>query len=100
MSRIAGSTDQELADREPAESLFEALVEVAAHRAAKIVAADQREQRWVVGIEGLARYLGGCSPRLARELRAKGMPARKVGKRLYFDTREVDAFLEREGAAA
>jgi hypothetical protein len=30
----------------------------------------------------------------------RGCPARKVGKRLFFRVAEVDAFLEREGAAA
>jgi hypothetical protein len=74
------------------EDFFEAL----AQRAAEIVAAGAPKQRWLVGIDGLADYLG-CPHRLARELRAKGLPARKVGKRLYFDLRLVDEFLEREG---
>jgi hypothetical protein len=75
--------------------LFEAL----AQRAAEIVCSRPPERRWLVGIEGLAGYLG-CSQRLARELRAKGLPAQKVGKRLYFDMREVNEFLAREGAAS
>ena len=36
--------------------------------------------------------------RLARELRAKGMPAKRIGKRIYFDVLEVDEFIAREGA--
>jgi hypothetical protein len=74
------------------EELFEAL----AQRAAEIVSSRPPERRWLVGVEGLAGYLG-CSHRLARELRAKGLPARKLGKHLYFDLQEVDAFLDREG---
>ena len=74
------------------------LLEAVAQRAAQIAAAPP-EPRWLVGIDGLAAYLN-CPPRLARELRAKGMPARKVGKRLYFRVEEVDDFLDREGTAA
>jgi Helix-turn-helix domain len=77
------------------EELFEAL----AQRAAEIVLSRPPTRRWAVGVDGLASYLG-CSCRLARELRAKGLPARKIGKRLYFNVEEVDDFLDREGAVA
>ena len=76
-----------------APDLFEAL----ASRAAELVAAHVEKQRWAIGVEGLAKYLR-CSPRAARQLREKGLPARKHGKRLVFDLREVDAWLEREGS--
>jgi hypothetical protein len=98
MSRLEVAPDLKLAPREPAD-LFEVLVQAAAQRAAEIVSEQAPRQRWATGIEGLADYLG-ISDRLARELRAKGCPARKLGKRLYFDLREVDLFLEREGVAA
>lgn len=75
--------------------LFEAL----AQRAADLISNREPEPRWIVGIEGLAGYLG-CPRRLATELRAKGLPARKVGKRLYFRRDEVDAFLDHEGNSA
>ena len=57
------------------------------------------ESRWLVGIEGLAVYLG-CTIRQARDLRAKGLPARKVagGRRLYFSIAKVDHFIESEGS--
>jgi excisionase family DNA binding protein len=71
-------------------------VDALAQRVAEIISEREQAQRWAVGIEGLAAYLG-CSLRLARELRAKGLPAKKVGRRVYFDTREVDEWLTREG---
>ena len=79
---------------EVSDDLFEAL----AQRVADIAAARLPEHRWLVGIDGLAEYLG-CPARLARELRAKGLRARKVGKRVYFKADEVDAFLEGEGVS-
>jgi excisionase family DNA binding protein len=72
------------------------LVEAIAQRAAEIIGDRAQRQRWAVGVSGLARYLG-CDERLARELRAKGLPAKKVGRRVYFDTHEVDEWLAREG---
>jgi hypothetical protein len=98
MSRLAVVTDLEPATREPARDLFEALVGAAAQRAAEIASELAARQRWAVGIEGLTDYLR-CSPRVARQFREKGLPAKKVGKRVVFDLREVDAWLEREGAA-
>ncbi len=91
-------TERHVANPEAVLALFDVLVEAVAERAAEILAARPQEKRWLVGIEGLADYIG-CSARLARELRAKGVPARKIGKRLYFDVREVNEFLDREGAA-
>lgn len=41
----------------------------------------------------MADYLG-VSVRRARDFRARGMPAKKLGKRLLFDLREVDAWIE------
>jgi hypothetical protein len=32
--------------------------------------------------------------RRVRDLRERGLPAKKIGKRLLFDLREVDAWLE------
>jgi hypothetical protein len=61
-----------------------------------LVAAQAEKQRWAVGIEGLRAHLR-CSLREARQLREKGLPARRHGKRLVFDLLEVDAWLEREG---
>jgi excisionase family DNA binding protein len=52
----------------------------------------EERPRWAE-IEGVARYLG-CSVRRVRDLRGRGLPAKRVGKRLVFDLREVDAWLE------
>jgi hypothetical protein len=59
-------------------------------RAVGPLVAEQR--RWAE-IETCAAYLG-CDVRRVRDLRARGLPARKVGKRLIFDLRAVDAWLE------
>jgi hypothetical protein len=70
-------------------------LEVAAEeisRLAERVAAclDERE-RWVT-VEGLMLWLD-CPRRRVYDLRAKGMPARLVGKRLFFSLREVSCWL-------
>jgi excisionase family DNA binding protein len=50
------------------------------------------KRRWA-DIAGLAEYLG-VSVRRARDLRERGLPAKKIGRRLLFDLREVDNWLE------
>ena len=83
---------------EPAQNLFTALVEAAAARTAELLEENLERQRWAVGLGGLSKYLD-CSLRFARQLREKDCPAKKIGKRLIFDLREVDAWLERSDAA-
>jgi excisionase family DNA binding protein len=46
-------------------------------------------------IEGTAEYLG-CSVRRVRDLHERGMPAKKIGRRLVFDLRAVDDWMERQ----
>jgi excisionase family DNA binding protein len=57
---------------------------------------DERagRERWAE-IEATAEYLG-VSVRRVRDLRERGMPAKKIGRRLLFDLRAVDAWLERQ----
>jgi excisionase family DNA binding protein len=69
------------------------LVEAVAERVAGILDERMARQRWAE-IEATAQYLG-VSVRRVRELRERGMPAKRVGRRLLFDLREVDAWLER-----
>jgi excisionase family DNA binding protein len=57
------------------------------------VAQRVREKRRWADIGGTADYLG-VDVRRVRDLRERGMPAKKIGKRLLFDLREVDRFLE------
>jgi excisionase family DNA binding protein len=71
------------------------LVEAVAERVAGILDERMARQRWAE-IEATAQYLG-VSVRRVRELRERGMPAKRVGRRLLFDLREVDAWLERQG---
>jgi excisionase family DNA binding protein len=70
------------------------LVEAFAERVAGILDERIARQRWAE-IEATAQYLG-VSVRRVRELRGRGMPAKRVGRRLLFDLREVDAWLERQ----
>jgi excisionase family DNA binding protein len=70
------------------------LVEAVAERVAGILDERMARQRWAE-IEATAQYLG-VSVRRVRELRERGMPAKRVGRRLLFDLREVDAWLERQ----
>jgi excisionase family DNA binding protein len=65
-------------------------------RLADAVAARLEERRRWTELNGVAEYLG-CSVRRVRDLRERGLPAKRVGKRLVFDLREVDAWIEREG---
>ena len=62
---------------------------------ADLVAERLESRRWAE-IEGVADYLG-CNLRRVRDLRERGLPARRIGKRLIFDLREVDEWIEREG---
>jgi excisionase family DNA binding protein len=55
----------------------------------------EEPRRWAE-LEGVADYLG-VSVRRARDLRERGMPAKRIGRRLLFDLREVDAWLETHG---
>jgi excisionase family DNA binding protein len=65
--------------------LFDALVRRVEERL-------QERRRWAE-IEGTADYLG-VTVRRVRDLRERGMPAKRIGRRLLFDLREVDAWLE------
>jgi excisionase family DNA binding protein len=56
--------------------------------------AEKIRPRWRE-IKGVADYLG-VTVRRVRELRERGLPAKKIGRRLVFDLRAVDAW-EREG---
>jgi excisionase family DNA binding protein len=67
--------------------LFDALVQRVEERL-------QERRRWAE-IEGTAEYLG-VSVRRVRDLHERGMPGKKIGRRLLFDLREVDAWLERQ----
>ena len=55
-----------------------------------------RERRRWAEIEGVADYLG-VSVRRVQDLRERGLPAKKIGRRLLFDLRAVDEWLENEG---
>ena len=65
------------------------LDEIAERVAAKV------RPRWAE-IGATADYLG-VSVRRVRDLRERGLPAKKIGARLFFDLREVDAWLEGQG---
>lgn len=69
-------------------------LEALASRVAEILDARAKRQRWAP-IEGVAVYLQE-DVRYVRFLRERGLPAKKIGKRLLFDLREVDAWLERQ----
>jgi excisionase family DNA binding protein len=60
---------------------------------AERVAERLRERRRWAPIEGVAEYLGVPMSRV-RYMRERGLPAKKIGKRLLFDLRQVDAWLE------
>jgi hypothetical protein len=57
------------------------------------VATRLAERRRWAEIGAVADYLGVPISRV-RYLRSIGLPARRVGRRLLFDLREVDGFLE------
>jgi excisionase family DNA binding protein len=67
------------------------LVEALTERVAEKL---ESQRRWAE-IDGVAEYLG-CSVRRVRDLRERGLPAKRIGRRLLFDLREVDAWLERQ----
>jgi excisionase family DNA binding protein len=56
--------------------------------------AVQERRRWC-DIAGVAGYLGMPVSRV-RHLRERGMPAKRIGKRLLFDLHAVDEWLERQ----
>jgi biotin operon repressor len=58
---------------------------------------EQPERRFL-SKSALAAQLG-ITERRVKTLREHGMPARKVGRDLYFDVNEVNRFLDREGVA-
>ena len=66
------------------------LVEELAQRAAAIVRAERR----FLSKAALAAYLG-VSERRIKTMREHGLPARKVGRDLYFDVEEVQKWLDR-----
>jgi hypothetical protein len=68
------------------------LVEALAHRAAAIL----RQERRFLSKPALAEHLGVTERRL-KTLREAGLPARKIGRDLYFDVDEVNLWLDREG---
>lgn len=53
-------------------------------------------ERRFLSKRSLAEHLG-VSERRIKTLRSRGLPARKVGRDLYFDLEEVEAWLDREG---
>jgi hypothetical protein len=75
---------------------------------AEIAAAVSRQidddGRWVT-VAGLADWLG-CKPGHIYDLRERGLPARRLktdgtpSKRLYFDLREVSAWMAHESVVA
>ena len=69
--------------------LPEAVLDEIAERVAERL---HEHRRWAE-IEGVAEYLG-VSVRRVRDLHERGMPAKKIGRRLVFDLRAVDAWLE------
>ena len=54
--------------------------------------AERMSPRWRE-IEGTAEYLG-VSVRRVQDLRERGLPAKLVGRRLIFDLKAVDRWLE------
>ena len=67
------------------EELLDALAELVGERLIQ-------RRRWAE-IEGVAEYLGVPVSRV-RYMRSVGLPARRIGRRLLFDLRQVDAWLE------
>jgi len=65
-------------------------VEALAERVAEIV----RRERRFLSKGSLAEYLGVPERRI-KTLREHGLPARKIGRDLYFDVEEVQAWLDR-----
>jgi hypothetical protein len=55
-----------------------------------------RPQQRFFSKSALAEYLG-VSERTVKTLRSRGLPARKIGRALYFDLAEVTRFIDAEG---
>jgi transposase len=68
------------------------VIQVIAEEAAEIVG----DKRRFLSKEALAQHLG-VSERRIKTLREHGLPARKIGRDLYFDLDEVNAWIDREG---
>jgi biotin operon repressor len=68
------------------------VIQTIAEQAAGIVG----DKRRFLSKEALARHLG-VSERRIKTLREHGLPARKVGRDLYFDLDEVNTWIDREG---
>jgi phage terminase Nu1 subunit (DNA packaging protein) len=67
--------------------LLDALTEQVAERL-------QEQRRWV-DVEGAAAHYG-VTPRRIRDWRERGMPGKKIGKRLMLDLHAVDEWLARQ----
>lgn len=74
--------------------LPDALAEVLVARVLERLRAEP--SRRFLSKEALAAHLG-VTERRVKTLREKGLPAKKIGRDLYFDVDEVNAWLEREG---
>jgi hypothetical protein len=68
------------------------VIKVIAEEAAEIVG----DKRRFLSKEALAAHLG-VSERRVKTLRERGLPARKIGRDLYFDLDEVNLWIDREG---
>jgi hypothetical protein len=67
-------------------------VETLAHRAADLLT----NQRRFLSKEALAAHLGVTARRI-KTLREHGLPARRIGRDLYFDVDEVNRWIDNEG---
>lgn len=74
------------------------LLEAVASRVLEKIREEAPERRFV-SKAALAAHLG-VSERRIKTLRERGLPARKVGRDLYFDLAEVERWLDCEGRAA
>lgn len=57
---------------------------------------DAEPERRFLSKSALARHLG-VTERRVKTLRERGLPARKIGRDLYFDVNEVSRFIDSEG---
>jgi hypothetical protein len=86
-----GQTPQDIASE-----LVEAVVSEVVERVLACAAGEPTPR--FLSKSALADYLG-VSERRIKTLREHGLPARKIGRDLYFDVHEVGDFIDREGAA-